>query len=223
MFTTVGIILPSRGLIFAEVIKSIEEQRTPSILTQYFISTDKTIPDCLNTLVDEALESRFDYLLFVEEDTVPPKGSIAAMVDLARKADAPLCVCIDYPLYNGASSIWTSKKTGEIVFCGFGCTLVDTRIFEKLQKPYFRTDMELMMGEGADGNETRWQETKRAGYGRHDIYFFKTLTEAGFKICVLPGVVGKHLELKEMGNKLTNTGLHNIGLKADKITQRYTL
>lgn len=218
----IAIILPSRGLIFTEVEEFIENERQHNNI-KVFRSHNLVIPDCLNYLVGEALKTHFDFICFLEEDTVPPKDSITAMVELARKDDAPSAICVDYPLYNGASSIWTSKKTGEIVFCGFGCTLVDTRVFSKLQKPYFRTDMELMMGEGADGNETRWQITKRAGYGRHDIHFFKTLTEAGFKIHKLPGAEAKHLEVKEFGNKLTNTGLHNIGLKADKITQRYTL
>lgn len=224
MGDTVGIILASRGLIFSDVLRAIENERTPMTQWFYHICSDKVIPDNLNFLVDEALQYKYKYLLFIEEDTVPPPGAIKKMIHIANNELDPVCVAVDYPLYNGASSIWRSKKNNEILFCGFGCTLVDTRIFEKLEKPYFHTDMELMIGEGPNGDETRWQKTNnKDAYGKHDIHFFWTVREKGFKILQLPDVEAKHLKIVDYGKELTNKGLHNIGLKADKVTQRYTL
>lgn len=213
----IAVILPSRGLIFAEVLESLVQE-----LAHYdyrmFICHDKVIPDSLNHLVNEAGYEKFTHYLFIEEDTVPPTLSVGAMLTKAEMSKEPCVVCVDYPLYNGASSIWRNENN-EIIFCGFGCTLVDARIMSSLSKPYFRTDMELVEA----GGDTRWQKTERVGYGRHDIYFFKTVTEKGYKIYQLEDFEAKHLELKKMGEPKTNKGLHEIGLKADKITQRYTL
>lgn len=213
----IAIILPTRGLLFTEVLSSLlqELQDIAKIVSyEIFTTKDKPIPDCLNYLIDEAQKKPFTHYLFIEEDTVIPKGALVEMLHTSFMNGEKNVVAVDYPLKNGASSIWT--KGEKIVFCGFGCTLITSKVFDDLRKPYFRSDKELVQF----GDETRWMDSKKEGYGKHDIYFFSTLT---CPIIKLEGYEAKHLKVVRYGEQDTNNGLHEIGLKADKITQRYTL
>src|SRR5579859_6955596 len=105
----IAVILPSRGLIFAEAMDSFE-RNLDMYNHRFYISWDKKIPDCENVLVEKALTDGAEYLLFVEEDTVMPDGAISRM--LLKNDDI---VAIDYGV-QGYSCITKDKKTEEILW-----------------------------------------------------------------------------------------------------------
>lgn len=198
----IGVILPSRGLIFAEAMDSFEKN-LEMYNHRFYISWDKKIPDCQNTLVERALADNCEYLLFVEEDTVMPDGAISRM--LMKNSDI---VAIDYGVA-GYSCITKDKKTNEILWCGLGCTLVNAEVFKTLPKPYFRSDKQLLLN---NWPEEQWIDAPHGNYGGQDIYFCVQARKAGYKIDQAEGEC-KHLRLEALGTPEDNHGLHKIEQK----------
>ena len=77
----IAVILPSRGLVFAEVEYAIEKMRLAHDIV-VFRSWDKDIPDAQNSLIKVALETDAEYFLFIEEDTVPPDNALFSLLAL---------------------------------------------------------------------------------------------------------------------------------------------
>jgi len=198
----IGVILPSRGLIFAQV-----EDALQSNLQGYnyhvYRSWDLQIPDCQNMLVEQALRDGCGMFLFVEEDTVMPEGGFKRLLE--AKADI---ACIDYGV-SGYSCITKDKKTNEILWCGLGCTLVQRYVLDRLEKPYFRTDQALLLNHWP---EVHWINPGKQAYGGQDIYFGMQARAAGFYIQQVAGEC-QHLQLVDVGRKEINNGLHLIKQK----------
>lgn len=196
----IGVILPTRGMIFTEVEDSISRN-----LGKYdykvYRSFTLPIPDSHNTLTEQALADECSSLLFIEEDTVLPNGGIERLL----LADTDIA-CIDYAV-NGYSCI--TKYKGAIMWCGLGCTLVKSHVFSKLEKPYFRSDKLLLLN---DWPNIKWIDAGEQGYGGQDIYFGVKAREAGFEIKQVVGEC-KHLKLEELGRVEVNKGLHTISVK----------
>lgn len=199
----IAIILATRGTVFTEVESAIEKMRKLHFL-MVFRSFDKPIPDAQNYLVEQALELSPTHLLFIEEDTVPPEGALERL--LAANSDI---ACIDYGV-NGWSCVAREKTTNEVLWCGLGCTLVKRTVFDKLEKPWFRTDKSLRL------NDWQWVENPYK-YGGLDIWFCTQAKNTGFSITQVGGEC-KHLRLDELGKAETNGGLHRISEK-EKITK----
>ena len=191
----IAILCPSRGLIFAETIKSlVNNMRWFS--TELIVVSGLPIPDAQNELVRQALKTDANYLFFVEEDNTFPSDVLKQMVEMKKDV-----VCVDYPVINGWSTI--KKKGSEILHCGLGCTLIRRIVFETLKEPWFKTDKSL----NADTNEIMDIPMK---YGGHDIFFGIDLRKHGFKIHQLDGVECGHLRCSDLNRQEYNNGVFNI-------------
>ena len=198
----IAVVLPTRGMVFTEVENSIE------LMRQYFPQVvvlrtwDKTLPEAQNELVELALSiPELTHILFIEEDTVMPHPQDGILKMLDAKADI---ACIDYGV-NGWSCVAKNKETEEILWCGFGCTLVKKEVFEKGKAPWFRTDKVLRL------NDWQWIDNP-AKYGGQDIWFCTKAREAGYKIVQVEGEC-RHLQLNALGKPETNQGIHAISEK----------
>lgn len=196
----IGIILPTRGLLFTEVLEGIEKERSlVNEKTILFTTYNKPIPVAQNYLVEKALKnSEISHLFMVEEDTVPLAGALEKLL----QSDGDI-VAIDYGV-SGWSCI-AKDSIGEILWCGLGCTLIKREVFEKLEKPWFRIDKTLRL------NDWQWIDNP-AKYGSLDIWFCTKAKEAGFKIKQVEGEC-KHLQLDSLGEKEYNNGIHNVSEK----------
>ncbi len=194
--------MATRGLLFTEVEDAVEKN-IEGWPYQIFRTTNLTIPDSQNYLVEQALKTDATHLLFVEEDTVMPDNAISDMIFL----DADVA-CVDYGVA-GYSCLTKDKDTDEILWCGLGCTLIKREVFEKLEKPYFRSDKALLINDWPD---FRWIDAGKQAYGLQDIYFFMKAREKGIIIQQLPGEC-KHLQLDQLGQREINNGLHQISQK----------
>lgn len=194
----ISVVQPTRGLVFSEAQTSLE-QNLAGYDYKIYRSFNLTIPDCQNILVEEALKDKSDYLFFHEEDCVLPDGAIDDLV--MAKADIS---CIDYGV-QGYGCVAKSKE-GEILWCGIGCTLVKREVFDKLDKPYFRSDKGLLLN---DWPKVTWVDTGAQAYGGQDIWFCMHAREKGFKITQVSGEC-RHLKLEELGRPEINKGLHKI-------------
>jgi len=198
----IRVILPTRGLVFTEMLDALLGN-LKGFTHKIYLSADRVIPDSQNYLIDQALHDNPTHLLFVEEDTVMPKNALAEMLLL----DADI-VCVDYGV-GGWSCITKNKKTNEILWCGLGCTLIKKEVFDKLEKPYFRSDKALLLNFWPD---VKWIDAGEQAYGLQDIWFFMKAREEGFIIRQLPGEA-KHLQLDQLGKREINKGLHQISQK----------
>ncbi len=183
-------------MIFTEVMEALLRE-LQGYDYQLYMSWNRVIPDSFNELTEKALLDS-DYLLFVEEDVVVPEGAIDNM--MMEKGDI---VAIDYGV-NEWSCI--TKYKGEILWCGLGCTLVKREVFEKLDKPFFRSDKALLLN---DWPEIKWIDAGAQAYGGQDIYFCMTAREKGFKIKQAWGEA-RHLKLESLGRPEINKGIHSI-------------
>lgn len=201
----IGIVVPTRGLVFTRVLEAIERERKNYDTTLY-LSDHLPIPDGHNFLAKQALVDGNEWILFIEEDTVIPAGAFEKM--LAVQADI---VCTDYGV-SGWSCI-TKNKQGEILWCGLGCTLVHRRVFEALEEPYFRADMTLMLPD-FEWKQLPEEYVKNRNYGNLDIWFCMKAREKGFKIVQVEGEA-EHLQLIELGQRGINNGIHDIKQKPE--------
>lgn len=208
----IGIILPTRGLVFTRVEEEIEKLRKQYDIEVYR-SNSLPIPEGHNHLTEKALGDGKEVLFFIEEDTVPPAGALEKMLAVTKDADI---ACIDYGVAGWGCVARDTK--GEILWCGLGCTVIKRQVFEALERPYFRTDMVLRL------NDWTWQKlseeyVKTKQYGGLDIWFCTKAKELGFKIGQVPEEEADHLRLVELGKREINNGLHKIELKP-KIEKR---
>lgn len=196
----IGVILPTRGLVFTQVEEALELIRRDHDIRIYR-SHDLPIPDGHNKLAELALKDGCDYLWFVEEDTVPLAGSLERML----QANGDI-VCTDYGVFGWGCV--TKNEQGEILWCGLGCTLINRRVFELLEPPYFRSDKTLRL------NDWTWVDlpgeyVTTRGYGNLDIWFCWQARAKGFSITQVEGEC-EHLELIALGKRGSNSGLHDI-------------
>ena len=123
----IGVILASRGLIFAEAVDNLNRNLEGRDFRIY-ISHDLPIPDCQNVLAQRALDDNCESLLFIEEDTVIPDKGLDALV--ALNSDI---ACIDYGVA-GWGCVTRDSHTNEILWCGLGCTLIKREAFEAMER-----------------------------------------------------------------------------------------
>jgi hypothetical protein len=203
----IGIVLPTRGLVFTKVEQAIEELRTCNV--KVYRSRDLPIPDGHNQLTKQALTDGCQWIFYIEEDTVPPLGALERLM----QADSDIS-CIDYTVA-GWGCI-TKNAQGKVLWCGLGCTLVKRTVLEAMTYPYFRADMTLRLetDEGGIPVIKNWIQLpkdyiKRKQYGSLDIWFCDQARKLGFTITQVEGEC-EHLELVELGKRATNNGLHTI-------------
>lgn len=196
----INIVLTTRGLVHTQVEHAIELMRQWHDVT-VFRSWNLNIPDAQNILTEEALKKDCDYILYIEEDTIPPLGGLKDMLDM--EADVAF---IDYAINGWACA--ARYKDGEVLWCGLGCTLVNRKVFEKLEKPYFRTDKSLSLNEDT---YFEWIDLPNK-YGGQDIWFFSKVREAGFKLVQAPGEC-QHMKIDVLGMAGVNNGRHVLSQK----------
>ncbi len=201
----VGVILPSRGLMFSETADEILKN-LKGIPHKIFFSHGKPIPECFTSPTNRALiDEDVTHLWFVEDDMVLKPNTLKKMLE----ADANVVTC-DYPVTkDGRGSVFYDKG-GRVVFCGTGCLLVKRRVFDNLRIPYFTDKVRWsVLNYGESIKLTASENPDGEGYGLHDITFSIKLWNAGVMIKVLPIKLGQR-KLIALGKAGSNNGQHNI-------------
>ena len=120
-----------------------------------------------NKLVEKAINTKSDYILFVDDDMTFPHTALERLL----KHDKPIVGC------NAAAKSEEVQATGKgldgkmlipdkgleaVKYLGFGCILIDTKVFADIEYPYFMEDVVNATGE--------------------DAYFCAKAREAGYEI-----------------------------------------
>ena len=140
-------------------------------------------------LVERAIEEESDWIFWVDSDVLPPCHALVTL--LARNADicgglvvsrsyipAPMIYRKDAPMVTHG---W---QTGDLVEChgmGFGCTVMRTEIFKKLEKPWFSEGYEAI-------SPTHGYESTE------DLPLMYRATDAGFSCYCDTSVLCQHVD-----------------------------
>jgi hypothetical protein len=203
----VGVILPSRGLMFSktadELLQNLKD--IPHII---YFAHGLPIPDCFEEPTNRALDNpTVSHLWYVEDDMILKPNTLSRLLDI----DKAVVMC-DYPTTKeGHGAMFFVKK--EPVFGGTGCMLVKREVFDELAKPYFRTDICWNIRKMEDCIKIVGipRGKSKEGYGLHDVNFGISLRrmfmpipihDTGFKL-------GQR-KLISLGKAGSNNGAHLI-------------
>lgn len=214
----IAVILPSRGLIFSETADELL-QNLEGYEYDIFFAHGLPIPECFTEPLTEALKGDYSHIWIVEDDMILDSDILDSMLIM----DDPV-VTMDYPVDTKGQGVVFSDKAKRIIFTGTGCLLIKRAVFDKLEKPYFRTDIKWgVVNYGKFIRLTANSMPNLEGYGLHDVNFGIKLWQAGIPIS-LAGNVGQRKLLK-LGKVGSNDGAHEIEewtvVKPDVLYKRF--
>ena len=154
----------------------------------------------LNKLVDEALAEKCSHLFIVEDDSIFPRDTVQRLLKHNKPVVTGLCRSRVPPfrpyIYKGMSEdglSWynlTPEDKG-LIKCdatGMGGILINTKVFKKLTRPYFRLEY---MGEKEFGQ---------------DIVFGMSLVKAGIEVYCDTDIEIGHITQCVMGSQHDEDG-----------------
>lgn len=196
---SIGVAMPSRGLIHSRTMESLQKNMANYDYTVYY-SHDKPIPDCFNYTVGKALQDSHKYILILEEDVVMPEWGVIMMVDSLNHGQD--IAYYDYPLKDGRNS---SAEINGTLYISTGCTMFKREAIKKLlpftsQYQYHSKTRELL--------QTLDKDQQQEIYGYHDEHMSLLIKELGLKAdCV---GLAQHYKLRRLGRDNKNKGYHDI-------------
>jgi len=144
-----------------------------------------------NTLVAEAQKRQCSHIFFADDDHLFPVEAIellasndaAAVSGLVckRKAPYPQVGFVLRPDGYHPIVLPLNGKSFEVDVAAMGCTLVDMRVFDKMERPYFRDTVEPLAGREGFFNK------------RSDINFFEEVRRQGEVVRIDTRVIVKHM------------------------------
>ena len=149
--------------------------------------TERTLVErARNVLAKQAIDENYDYLLFIDDDMVPPED----VVDVFVKAGKDV-ICAPYPDRVRGAQLQVFKngrlkevpKLMQIDKCGMGCTLIKTRVLSRLYMKHCGRPFEFHK-EIKDGKTEHFGE---------DTMFCERAVKEGFEIWCTPEVRPVHI------------------------------
>ena len=196
----IAVVLASRGLVHSRTMQDILANVGDEREVGFYFSHGNPIPDCQNIIIEEALEDKPDYIFMVEDDQQLPHGILKELME----TDADIAVA-DYPVRGNKHSV--TYMHGDFQYAGLGCVLIKPSVFERLSKPYFRTDTEYVVQDG----ELTPTQAVMGNHGLSDVDFWQRCIELDVDNKVIEMTAGhyylKKPELPKFGN---NTALEYI-------------
>lgn len=161
----------------------------------YMVIRDKQVAVARNLIVENALAMNAKYVLFRDDDVLLPPNSVDRLVNLDVDISGGIYFSKSKPPFplifrgkgNGSYIDWYGKIgiPLEATGIGMGATLIKTKVFHEMDKPWFRTVSKLE--EHDDGRVSAMTE---------DIFFCDRAIKAGFQIWADTGVLCAHKDTK---------------------------
>jgi len=159
-----------------------------------------TIVNARNRIVDTVIETKAKYLFFLDDDVIVPKQTLMALGWVLNNNPDTMVATGIYTTkqeYNapvlfkdgiqGPYWDWRVNDIFDVDACGAGCLMIDTDVFQHLEKPYFR---ELQEYRDIDG-------TPNLTTVSEDVYFCQSVRKAGFKIKAHGAIICPHYDEKK--------------------------
>ena len=196
----IGVLIPTRGLIFTKTIESLLNNLKGYDYSFYF-TVDLPIPQCRDDLAQRALKDSCTHLFWIDDDVVLPNNGLDKLI----KADSLVSI-IDYPTHfmgkmkdTGITAFedWVEgedTKGKKVAWSGLGCCLMKREVFDDLELPYFRRggykfvrDEAGAISYYADGG----------GDGGEDFEFFYDLKKKGIEVNLIRDEIATHAKVLE--------------------------
>lgn len=160
------------------------------------------VAEARNLIVGEAKKQGCQYVLFVDDDTVPPYNSFRSLAYILEQYSPPLddvgIIAGIYttrsdppePLvfrggYNGSYWNWKRGDIFEVTGLATGFMLVDMRVFDTIEPPYFAT-----LDEDDPVKRQKFRQTD-------DLYFISKARSVGWKVLAHGGVLCVHWDYEK--------------------------
>lgn len=200
----IGVIFPSRGLLFTDTLKELLDE-LQGIQHKLYWSHGNSLPNCFNIPLTKALKGSHTHILIVEDDMVLSKGILRELLE----ADEDIIAC-DYPINLEPSGTVLYDTGGKAIFTGTGFMLIKRRVFNDLPTPVFRADISWQYKPHNTKLKFEAQEADpNKVYGQHDITFGLYNYLRGKPITVAKTVL-KQRKLKAKGTNASNSGADEI-------------
>lgn len=201
---SIGVILPSRGMLFTETLKELLDELW-GIQHKLYWSHGNSLPKCFNMPLTKALKGSHTHILIVEDDMVLSKGILRELLE----SDEDIIAC-DYPVNTEPSGTVLYDTKGKAIFTGTGFMLIKRKVFNDLPTPVFRSDISWQYY--GHENKVRFLAKKanpNTSYGQHDITFGLYNYLRGKPIAVSKTIL-KQRKLKAKGTNASNNGADDI-------------
>lgn len=211
----IGIILPSRGLMFSETAEDILEN-IEGLPYKFFFSHKKPIPECFEEPTMRALaDEDITHLWFVEDDMALKPDTLQNLLEQNIEI-----ATVDYPVTKQGKGAVFYDSSGKVVYFGTGCTLIMRRVFDILKPPYWTSDKVWTPYNYGSAVKFVGKINKQQGYGLHDVNFGIRCFQEEIPVRVA-GRAGQR-KLTKWGDSGTNNGQHQIEVWR-KIIKNYQL
>ena len=153
--------------------------------------TDIYVDRARNELVKKAIVSKCDYVWFLDTDHIFPQGTLTRLLKLMKDKNAdivsglyftrtpPVIPVIRKYVDDTYEPIFDYSGVIEVDGIGFGCCLIKTELFKKLEFPYFDGKYEERYG--------------FQGFIGEDLYFCRNIRKLGIKIYVDTDLIIQHI------------------------------
>ncbi|MBA3678782.1 hypothetical protein H0W80_01115 [Candidatus Saccharibacteria bacterium] len=199
----VGIIFPSRGLVFSKTADELL-QNLKGVDHKIYFSHRRPIPECFEEPVERALKDKsITHIWIVEDDMVLHNNTLELLL-----AEDKAIVTADYPINEeGRGSVF--EVDNRIIFCGTGCLLIKREVFDELKKPYFFTDIRWNIKNYGEFVKMTSHNVDQDGYGLHDINFCMSVYKREIPIHKIDQRLSQR-KLFQLGKAGSNNGAHVI-------------
>lgn len=200
----IGVVYPSRGMLFTETLKEVLDELKPYKYKIYWSHGNK-LPACFNKPVSRALKGNHTHILFLEDDMIIKKGILKQMLE----ADEDILAC-DYPIANIPSGTVLFDKDDNAIFTGTGFMLAKFDVIAKMPRPIFRAGLEWGFKQVEDKVKFTCKNCDPDKvYGHHDINFGLYQYVMNKPIKVFKEVLGQR-KLIQKGDNANNKGTDTI-------------
>lgn len=182
----IAVCIPSRGLMYSRTVEDVVNNLYGK--QWYFVfAHSMPQPDAENHMVAQALSYKPDYLWLVDDDMQFPRGILDEL--LAANADVAVA---DYPVARNQHTVHI--RNGVFEAAGMGCVLVKPQVFEKLDQPYFRCDIQyLFNGVELEPKPLTNREPAQV-HGLHDIdWWYRVLRIPDIRVEIINTTAGQYV------------------------------
>jgi len=204
----VYIAVPNNGWIHPELaIRILEWTHDPEIAIHLNMPMGLSpLDNARNTCVKDFLEDYYDYLLFIDNDIVPPPNTLRELLKADKDIISPLCFTWQrddkgqgFPMpvahryaENGEYRPYHGKGIEETDVITGGMFLVKREVYEKMDRPFaftYHANGTVILSE--------------------DFYFSQQAQKLGYKLYTHYGLLCKHfksIDIKEVNSLMVNYG-----------------
>ncbi len=157
----------------------------------------KQIDQARNEIVNFALQQNADYVFFLDDDVLPPPNALLRLwthqkdvINGVYWSKSPNPVPL---IFRGhMNSPYLDWHVGELIkidAAGCGCTLIHTKVFKKIEPPWFSLNYSIL-------TPKEIQERDYPDIGTtEDLYFYRKVKDAGFEVWCDTAIQCGHVDI----------------------------